>query len=386
MPLTVASGSYRLQIFETNSAFGPDTRYEVILACENLGPTDTPTSTPTYTPTSTPTSLPSSTPTITPTTLPTATATPDCYYDIPEPDNSIAEAKAMTCNADGYTHYFCNKDDQDWTFFHANAGNTLRIFTYNLGVVADTFIYLYHIDQITVLATNDACDDEPPAPPASCITYVAPHTGNYYVLIDNKNGLWGQNANYDIRVECYTPTHLPTPTPVETAVEVPIRIGWTSMTLQVQPSNISYISEMMDQINSQGIPASYAADWTGVGWNIFQNGLPFNNFTIEAFKGYFIRSDVPGDYLMTGQSVTGPTTYSFRFGWNFIGIPHLQQQFTASILAGDINAGDCEVMYIANWTGQSWQIYQVGLPFNNFNIEKGKGYFLRMIQGGEWVY
>lgn len=83
-----------------------------------------------------------------------------------------------------------------------------------------------------------------------------------------------------------------------------------------------------------------------------------------------------------------PTSYpvDLSIGWNSFTLPvDPQSNFTASTLATAINNSSADCTHIARWFAGSWQIHQVGLPFNNFNIEVTQGYFIRCSSGGTWM-
>lgn len=74
-------------------------------------------------------------------------------------------------------------------------------------------------------------------------------------------------------------------------------------------------------------------------------------------------------------------------GWNQLG-------FTKPPI-GIVNAKDLveslldinlSVTHVANWTGNSWRIYQYPLPFNNYVLEAQNGYLVRSLSGGRWTY
>lgn len=65
-------------------------------------------------------------------------------------------------------------------------------------------------------------------------------------------------------------------------------------------------------------------------------------------------------------------------GWTSIGVPH-SDDYTAEGLCQTINSqcGDGTVVEIDRWQAGGWEGHICGLPFNEFNIERGKGYFVK---------
>jgi|ERR1035437_3288288 hypothetical protein len=132
---------------------------------------------------------------------PAATATPvgaagDAYED----DDTYLNAKTITVNGAVQHHTFHDYCDQDYIKFSAVAGTSYTIQTLNLNVAAhvDTVITLYSTDGTTYISEND---DYNSPNLESKLTWIAPSTGVYYVLVKNYTcGGYGANFTYDIEV------------------------------------------------------------------------------------------------------------------------------------------------------------------------------------------
>src|SRR5581483_5511548 len=127
------SGLYYFSVEDANSAggcsgFGYDVQVTGPVT-NTPTPTRTPTATvtPTFTPTATFTPTPTSTPTITPTQTPPGFPTPCNPYD--EPNNSMAQAFALTVNGGPRTESFDQPGDVDWFSFTAATGSNVTIQT-----------------------------------------------------------------------------------------------------------------------------------------------------------------------------------------------------------------------------------------------------------------
>jgi len=87
--------------------------------------------------------------------------------------------------------------DQDWVRFTAQGGMTYTIQTSNLGLAADTYLYLYDTDGSTLLAANDDYGGSL----ASQLEWAAPATGDYYILVKHWNpNVGGCGTAYDLTV------------------------------------------------------------------------------------------------------------------------------------------------------------------------------------------
>jgi pimeloyl-ACP methyl ester carboxylesterase len=105
-------------------------------------------------------------------------ATPDLF----EVDDTPAQASTLALRV-AQARNFDKLGDADWAKFSAVQGKNYTISTSNLGPAADTYLYLYGTDGVTLLASNDDFG----AALASQIQWKAPATGTYYVLVKHWN-------------------------------------------------------------------------------------------------------------------------------------------------------------------------------------------------------
>lgn len=102
--------------------------------------------------------------------------------DVYEDDNTAVTAAPIALG-ETQTHNFDRIEDEDWLRFTAEAGVTYTLRTSNLGVLADTYLYLYDSDGTTLLAANDDYDGAL----SSYIEWTAPASGIYYARIRHWN-------------------------------------------------------------------------------------------------------------------------------------------------------------------------------------------------------
>ena len=77
---------------------------------------------------------------------------------------------------------------------------------------------------------------------------------------------------------------------------------------------------------------------------------------------------------------------SLQSGWNFIALPvEPQLPLRAEDLCQDMNVQDCDSVEIDRWHQGGWNAHICGLPFNNFPIDLGQGYFLRNNAACTWI-
>jgi hypothetical protein len=117
-------------------------------------------------------------------------ASPDAY----ESDDTSPSAQSIGIGQT-QTHNFGGPADRDWVTFSAQGGLTYTLSTSNLGASADTYLYVYDTDGVTLLASNDDYGGSL----ASQIEWMAPITGTYYALVQHWNpNVGGCGTRYDL--------------------------------------------------------------------------------------------------------------------------------------------------------------------------------------------
>ncbi len=112
-------------------------------------------------------------------------------------NDETAVAASLISLGETQTHNFDHLGDEDWLRFNAQAGMTYTLRTSNLGVSADTYLYLYDSDGTTLLASNDDYDSAL----SSYIEWAAPASGVYYVRIRHWNpNVGGCGTSYTFKL------------------------------------------------------------------------------------------------------------------------------------------------------------------------------------------
>jgi hypothetical protein len=109
--------------------------------------------------------------------------------------------------------------------------------------------------------------------------------------------------------------------------------------------------------------------------------LPFNDFSLTLGSGYFVRGNAASTWSIEGWAVTTPISLSLQIGWNSIGLPH-SDGYTAESLCNEIIAEGVSAVEIDRWYAAGWDGHICGLPFNDFPIERGEGYFVKAGSAG----
>ncbi|MBN1991591.1 MAG: pre-peptidase C-terminal domain-containing protein [Anaerolineae bacterium] len=127
-------------------------------------------------------------------TVQTSPVAPDAY----EADNSKISASTIPTDGTWQPHNFHTDGDQDWLKFTATAGVTYTLVTTNTGGHADTIIYLYGNDGVTLIASND---DDPNNWPASRLEWGATGEGIYYIRVEHWDPYaYGSTTAYEVSV------------------------------------------------------------------------------------------------------------------------------------------------------------------------------------------
>jgi hypothetical protein len=170
----------------------------------------------------------------------------------------------------------------------------------------------------------------------------------------------------------------PTPAPwnwtVTVTSPVTLKGGWTLISLPVQPTSPLTASDVISNINSQlgAGTATLVQRWNGSGWETYDPTVPPSpNFSIDLGKAYFVKTTIGGTWSVEGTPVNG-MTLTYDAGFSGVGVPF--GSYTAASLVAALGPS---VKNVRRWDGSQWVTYLVGMPFNNFSIVSGQGYFIK---------
>jgi PKD repeat protein len=122
---------------------------------------------------------------------------PTCL-DVYEPDGSPAQASVIAVDGTPQRHTFHTAGDSDWIAFDVpDAGVDYIIETFDL-IGADTVVYLYDSDGVSLLDWND---DTGPTSLASYLYFNPYHAGTFYIqIVDYDPDAAGCDVAYSVRV------------------------------------------------------------------------------------------------------------------------------------------------------------------------------------------
>ena len=166
-----------------------------------------------------------------------------------------------------------------------------------------------------------------------------------------------------------------------TEVEIPVQVGWNHISLPLEPLTPYTAEDACREINDQGGDAIEIDRWYAGGWDGHICGLPFNDFPVELGSDYFIKSNAVSTWTICGYPVLVGAPLDLQTGWNSIGVPH-SDAYTAESLCDEIISQGVTAVEIDRWYAGGWDGHICGLPFNDFPIEIGKGYFVKAGSSG----
>lgn len=183
-----------------------------------------------------------------------------------------------------------------------------------------------------------------------------------------------------------TPQETLTPTPETTVtstvtptgttpLDLSLQVGWNLIGLALETGHSA--SSLLKAVDEQGGHAVEIDRWRQGGWTVHLKGLPLNDFPLNVGEGYFLRTDEASILHLLGKPPLEPIEMKLEAGWSLLSLPQGTTIERASDLASQISAqgGDCQE--IDQWYAGGWRVHKAGLPFNDFPIVPGEGYFVR---------
>ena len=109
-------------------------------------------------------------------------------------------------------------------------------------------------------------------------------------------------------------------------------------------------------------------------------GIPYNDFPIEDGVAYFIYTTTDSIFVSTGSAIETINVDLYP-GWNMIGWYH-DYDTTAESLGASIDG--CTVVCMFDASTQTFTTHVVGIPYNNYQITAGMGFFIYTTEESTW--
>jgi hypothetical protein len=170
--------------------------------------------------------------------------------------------------------------------------------------------------------------------------------------------------------------------------EAPIKIGWNLVALRATPLQTMSAEDLCLSLNgTQAGTALELARWELGAWESHLCGLPPNSFPMETGRGYFIRASRATTWSYRGEQVLTPAPQPLTVGWNLVSVPTgTTSGPTVADTCTTVNTayGAGAAVEFARWQSGAWEGHRCGIPPNNFTLDDGFGYFVRIAQPALW--
>lgn len=161
--------------------------------------------------------------------------------------------------------------------------------------------------------------------------------------------------------------------------------------------------EVLQNFLDNNIAATEIDRWVNGGWDSHLYNFTFNNFTIEAGQGYFIKKTDksmkdPNSYLT--YTPLSEITYNINAGWSLISIPEgLLESFgskknktTGEDLCQSVNNQGGTALEVlstpvcSNSKDQEfWNVFKCGVNAKDLTLQTGKSYFIKANTYSTWT-
>jgi hypothetical protein len=167
-----------------------------------------------------------------------------------------------------------------------------------------------------------------------------------------------------------------------------LRTGWNLVALSLDP-----VTPMTASTLCASLAGLLEIDrWDG-GWDGHLCAIPSNDFPIELGRGYFLRVSGALTWSYNGLPIGSRLAFPLQSGWNLVGFPGAANRFNApgivasiALAAGATSSTVAEVIReVDRWEDGQWQGYIVGVPIDQFTIDEGRGYFMRLNRPVTWT-
>jgi alpha-tubulin suppressor-like RCC1 family protein len=166
-----------------------------------------------------------------------------------------------------------------------------------------------------------------------------------------------------------------------------LQAGWNLISLRATPTTSTTASTVCGALNAGTAGTAVELDrWVDGGWEGHRCGLPVNDFTLETHVGYFVRLTRPATWTYRGALVAKPSVLTLTTGWNLVGASASGTPSVASVTCSQINATQGgTAVELDRWIDGGWEGHRCGLPVNDFTLQAGQGYFIRLTRPAAWA-
>ncbi|MBN1331339.1 fibronectin type III domain-containing protein [Candidatus Dojkabacteria bacterium] len=165
--------------------------------------------------------------------------------------------------------------------------------------------------------------------------------------------------------------------------------GWNLIDLELVNEEVKMAGDLMDSWLEQGANIKHIAKYEGGQWIIFsvrEGDVEFSNdFNLIPGQGLFVLSYGQHDVAYTGKKIDDNVEIGIGNGWNLVGIISKDKDYTGESLLREMSNQGIEADVVSKYEGglyTSVVLEDELLYGNDYNIVDGRGYFIRVQNGG----
>jgi hypothetical protein len=177
--------------------------------------------------------------------------------------------------------------------------------------------------------------------------------------------------------------------PCQEMMTFDISPGWKVLIFPALPDPDYDAQRLMEDITAQdGCPAEVSRWIPELGnWSGYLPGLSFGDFGIQPGQPYFLRATCGSTLRLPAGFRIAPTeAIPLTTGWNFVALSRPAEGLTAAAACDQIAAQGGAVEEVARWAADlgNWTVHVCGLPFGDFEMRPGEGYFIKGQADSTW--
>lgn len=151
--------------------------------------------------------------------------------------------------------------------------------------------------------------------------------------------------------------------------------GWNLFSLGLQAVKTYDAERLCVEAAERGTAPAEIVRWMAGGWDSHVCGMDTNHFPVDLGEAYFLRTGNAGIWTLYGTPVETGVPLALESGWNGVSVPH-SDTYDAEGLCAEIERS-ATATEINRWYAGGWDGHICALPFNNFSIVPGDGYFVK---------
>lgn len=167
--------------------------------------------------------------------------------------------------------------------------------------------------------------------------------------------------------------------------------GWNLVALEVLPAKPLNASTFLQEIAKQGGYATTLSALENGAWKSFvvrgDKTYSGEDFPVTAGKAYFVKALKPSVLVYQGQELVAPIKLNLASGWNGVGVPYSEKPYQAADFIDTLNTKEAGSDTASRWESGLWDTFvklQDQRYGENFMIEQGRGYLLKVAKGLEF--